>query len=90
MTVLITGDAGYVDSHIAWEFLDQGDSVVILDNLMTGVCGNLPESAVFVEACIGDEKVIAEPHSGIHTILVIDLTIALGKCKKILFFLKMV
>ncbi len=86
MTVLITGGAGYVGSHIAWEFLNQGDSVVILDNLMKGVCENLPESAVFVEACVGDEKVIAEPHSGIHTILVIDLPIALGKCQKFCSF----
>ncbi len=60
MTVLITGGAGYVGSHIAWEFLDQGESVVILDNLVTGVRENLPKSAVFVEACVGDENAVAE------------------------------
>ncbi len=60
MTVLITGGAGYVGSHIAWEFLEQDEPVVILDNLTTGVIENVPKSAIFVEACVSEKDVIAD------------------------------
>ena len=36
MTVLVTGGAGYIGSHMVWELLDAGDSVVVLDRLSTG------------------------------------------------------
>ena len=29
MTVLITGGAGYIGSHMVWELLDSGESVVV-------------------------------------------------------------
>ncbi|MER8671816.1 NAD-dependent epimerase/dehydratase family protein, partial [Mesorhizobium sp. M1156] len=36
MTVLVTGGAGYIGSHMVWELLDTGDNVVVLDRLSTG------------------------------------------------------
>ena len=36
MTVLVTGGAGYIGSHMVWELLDAGESVVVLDRLSTG------------------------------------------------------
>ena len=36
MKVLITGGAGYIGSHMALSLLDEGNEVVILDNLSTG------------------------------------------------------
>lgn len=71
MTVLITGGAGYIGSHVAWEFLDQGEGVVILDNLVTGVLENVPGPAIFVKGCVGDKQVVAEiiNHYGIDAIV---------------------
>ena len=36
MTVLVTGGAGYIGSHMAHDLVDDGEAVVVLDNLSTG------------------------------------------------------
>ena len=36
MTVLVTGGAGYIGSHMVHALVDAGESVVVLDNLSTG------------------------------------------------------
>ena len=41
MKYLITGGAGFVGSHLADALVGRGDSVVVLDDLSTGVSGNL-------------------------------------------------
>ena len=38
---LITGGAGFIGSHLAESLLDQGDSVIIIDNLSTGKFENI-------------------------------------------------
>jgi UDP-glucose 4-epimerase len=43
MTVLVTGGAGYIGSHMVLELLDRGEKVVILDNLSTGFEWVVPE-----------------------------------------------
>jgi nucleoside-diphosphate-sugar epimerase len=40
MTVLVTGGAGYIGSHMVQALVDAGERVVVLDNLTTGFeCG---------------------------------------------------
>ncbi|PID73360.1 MAG: nucleoside-diphosphate sugar epimerase [Desulfobacterales bacterium] len=41
MRVLITGGAGFIGSHLAEEFLAQGDEVYIIDDLSTGSLDNI-------------------------------------------------
>ena len=36
MSVLVTGGAGYIGSHMVLALLDTGERVVVLDNLSTG------------------------------------------------------
>ena len=36
MTILVTGGAGYIGSHMVHELIDAGEAVVVLDNLSTG------------------------------------------------------
>lgn len=58
MTILITGGAGYIGSHIAHELIDQGRQIVVLDNLVTGVRENVPADASFVWGDIGDLEAV--------------------------------
>ena len=41
MRYLITGGAGFIGSHLSERLLDQGDQVVLLDNLSTGSMENI-------------------------------------------------
>lgn len=58
MTVLVTGGAGYIGSHMALALLDAGEKVVILDNLSTGFAWAVPEGAPLVVGDFGDEALV--------------------------------
>ncbi len=58
MSVLVTGGAGFIGSHMALALLDRGERVVVLDNLATGVRACLPGGALFVEGDVGDEAAL--------------------------------
>lgn len=54
MSVLVTGGAGYIGSHMVLELLGAGEDVVVLDNLSTGFRKAVPDAAHFVEGNVGD------------------------------------
>jgi len=58
MSVLVTGGAGYIGSHMLLALLDAGEKAVALDNLSTGVEWLAPKGAPLVIADVGDEKVV--------------------------------
>jgi len=58
MSVLVTGGAGYIGSHMALELVDAGEPVVVLDNLATGVAWAVPKDAAFVEGDVGDQALV--------------------------------
>ena len=57
MKILVTGGAGFIASHIADKFIEEGHEVVILDDLSTGFERNINPKAKLVKLNIGDEKV---------------------------------
>ena len=42
-TIIITGGAGFIGSHLAKRLIDLGHDVIIIDNLSSGYEKNLPE-----------------------------------------------
>jgi UDP-glucose 4-epimerase len=72
MTILVTGGAGYIGSHMVHALVDAGERVVALDNLSTGFAWAVPSRALLVTGDSGDQalvtKLIAEHriHSIIH------------------------
>ncbi|MEM8811380.1 MAG: NAD-dependent epimerase/dehydratase family protein, partial [Pseudomonadota bacterium] len=58
MAVLVTGGAGYIGSHMAWDLIDGGEDVVVLDNLTTGHKWAVPRKAKFVHGDMGDPRLL--------------------------------
>ncbi|MBL8588628.1 MAG: UDP-glucose 4-epimerase GalE [Methylobacteriaceae bacterium] len=58
MTVLVTGGAGYIGSHMVFELLDRGEQPVVLDNLSTGFRWAAPDGVPFYEGDVGDGALI--------------------------------
>ena len=48
--ILVTGGAGYVGSHVVLQLVEAGETVVVLDDLSTG----LPEAVVGAELVVGN------------------------------------
>ena len=59
MTVLVTGGAGYIGSHMVHALADAGESVVVIDNLSTGFSAFLPEGVPLFIGDAGDENLVA-------------------------------
>jgi UDP-glucose 4-epimerase len=58
VTVLVTGGAGYIGSHMVLRFCDAGQSVVVLDNLTTGFDWAVDARATLVEGNAGDMELV--------------------------------
>ncbi|GAA4522826.1 UDP-glucose 4-epimerase GalE [Chelativorans composti] len=58
MTVLVTGGAGYIGSHMVWELLDHGEEVVVIDRLSTGFDWAVPDAAELIVGDIGDQDLV--------------------------------
>jgi len=61
MSILITGGAGYIGSHMAHHMLQAGENekITILDNLSTGVEQNMPRGVNFVRGDIADQALVS-------------------------------
>ena len=60
MTILITGGAGYIGSHMVHELVDAGEPAVVLDNLSTGFRFLIPSAVPFVAGSTGDRELVAK------------------------------
>jgi UDP-glucose 4-epimerase len=59
MTVLVTGGAGYIGSHMVLELVDAGERVVVLDNLSTGFDWAVAPGVLLVVGNSGDQDLVA-------------------------------
>jgi len=60
MTVLVTGGAGYIGSHMALRLGDAGEPTVVLDNLTTGFDWAVDHRATLVQGDAGDIEFVAK------------------------------
>ena len=85
-SILVLGGAGYIGSHTVYELIDAGESVVIVDNLLTGFKEAVHPKAKFHEGDIRDrafmdsvfekEDIVIKPKQflgGIHSLQTLKL-----------------
>ncbi|NGO52204.1 UDP-glucose 4-epimerase GalE [Allomesorhizobium camelthorni] len=58
MSVLVTGGAGYIGSHMVWELLDAGEEMVVLDRLSTGFEWAVAPEAKLVVGDVADGELV--------------------------------
>lgn len=58
MTVLVTGGAGYIGSHMVLELTDAGETVVVVDNLSTGFRWAVAPEATLIVGDVGDQDLV--------------------------------
>ena len=58
MTVLVTGGAGYIGSHMVQALHEAGESAVVIDNLSTGFSHFVPDSVPLIVGDAGDETLV--------------------------------
>src|ERR1700719_1520992 len=58
MTILVTGGAGYIGSHMVHELRGAGEAVVVLDNLVTGFDWAVAEGVPLVVGDTGDQPLV--------------------------------
>ncbi len=59
MNILITGGAGYIGSHSANIFLDNGHQVTIIDSLINGHTSLIPKKSKFINCDIADRQKVS-------------------------------
>ncbi len=71
MTVLVTGGAGYIGSHMVWMLRDRGEDVVVIDRLSTGFDWAVPGDVELVVGDIGDQTLVEETmkRRGVDTVI---------------------
>ncbi len=78
MTILVTGGAGYIGSHVVLHLRERGETVVVLDNLSTGfaqatgdaelVVGDVGDRAL-VDATLEQHAIDTVMHFAAHTVV---------------------
>jgi UDP-glucose 4-epimerase len=58
MTVLVTGGAGYIGSHMVLALVEAGERVVVIDNLSTGFSTFLPHGVALLIGDAADEDLV--------------------------------
>jgi UDP-glucose 4-epimerase len=59
MSLLVTGGAGYIGSHMVLELLDAGERIVVVDNLSTGFRQAIPDGVQLIVGDVGDQVLIS-------------------------------
>ena len=58
MSVLVTGGAGYIGSHMVLALRARGEDVVVVDNLSTGHRWAVPDDVTFIKASVDDGEAV--------------------------------
>jgi UDP-glucose 4-epimerase len=58
MNAVVTGGAGFVGSNLTAALIERGDSVIVVDDLFTGVPQAIPDDCQWVAGCVTDYQLM--------------------------------
>lgn len=67
-SILVTGGAGFIGSHLVAALLARGDQVRVLDNFSSGLRTHLPADVELIEGDVQDPIVVKKAVAGIESI----------------------
>ena len=83
MTVLVTGGAGFIGSHLVARLLERGDDVVVLDSVEAQVHDSgtpeLPADARLLRGNVGDAALVDEALDGVDAIVHLAAAVGVGQ-----------
>ena len=66
--ILVTGGCGFIGSHLGQALYDQGDTVVVMDDLSTGSTSNLTPGARLLVGDINDRALLEDACQGVDAV----------------------
>lgn len=66
--IVVTGGAGFIGSHIASKLVEQGEQVVVFDDLSTGNASNVPMGAGLVAGTVLDLSLLKDAFDGVDKV----------------------
>lgn len=82
MKILVTGGAGFIGSHVTRLLLDQGHSVIVVDNLSKGHKENIDTRANFIKADLLDQPKLEQVLPGTDAVIHMASLIEVGESVK--------
>jgi dTDP-L-rhamnose 4-epimerase len=83
MTVLVTGGAGFIGSHLVARLLERGDDVVVLDSVEAQVhdtgTPELPADVRLLRGNVGDAALVDEALDGVDAIVHLAAAVGVGQ-----------
>jgi dTDP-L-rhamnose 4-epimerase len=80
---LVTGGAGFIGSHLVKRLQDQGDDVVVLDNLQAQVHGEEPaldaEGVTLLQGDVGDADIVDRALDGVDRVVHLAAAVGVGQ-----------
>jgi len=55
-TILVTGGAGYIGSHVVYDLIDKGYDIIVFDNLVHGHREVLPDNVKFIQGDLKNQE----------------------------------
>ena len=69
MSILVTGGAGYIGSHMVHDLADAGERVIVLDNLSTGFDWAIRKGVPLVVGDTGDQNLVGQIEHEVQSII---------------------